>query len=323
MLENTMIFSLTANPDLTQSITKILKLDPGKVDIRHFADGEILVHTLSSVRGKKVFVIQSTCTPVTERLMELLIFVDSLKRSSAEEINIITPYFGYARQDRKAHPREPITAKLVADLLQIAGADRVVTIDLHAPQIQGFFNCPMDDLSIVPMMTKYLRENCQLENAIVVSPDHGGVTRARRLASTLNTPLAIIDKRRPAPNVAEVMNIIGEVEGKTVILVDDILDTGGTIVAASEALKKAGAVRILVVCSHLVLSGNASERIINSPIEKVIGSDTIPLPKEKKHNKFVVLSVDSMLAKTIEHIVLGKPLSEVYGVYNATLINPH
>lgn len=315
MLDNTVIFSLTANRPLTEAIAQILGLEVGKVDINHFADGEILVRTLQSVRGKKVFIIQPTCPPVTEHLMELLVFVDALKRSSAQEINAVIPYFGYARQDRKAHPREPITAKLVADLLHVAGVNRVITVDLHAPQIQGFFNCPMDDLSAMPMFSAHLKKKVGQDEVVIVSPDHGGVTRARRLATALDAPLAIIDKRRPKPNVAEVMNIIGEVKGKVAIIVDDIIDTGGTIVAAAKALKESGATKICVVCSHLVLSGNAVERLKNSEITTIFSSDTIPLGEDKQMEKFEIISVAPMLARAIKHIVEGMPLSDVYSLY--------
>ncbi len=317
MLEKTVVFALTANKEMAMDVCKQLGLELGENEVKHFADGEIMADTINSVRGKNVYIIQSTCNPVTERLMELLVFADSLKRASAREINAVLPYYGYARQDRKAKAREPITAKLVADLLQTAGIHRVITVDLHAPQIQGYFDCPVDDLSAIPLFGRYFRKEIgKDEDIVVVSPDHGGATRARRLGEILNAPIAIIDKRRPRPNVAEVMGIIGDVKGKVAIMIDDMIDTGGTITAGAGALKEAGATRVYAACSHAVFSGNAIEKLENSEFCEVVTTDTIPLTKEKQSSKIKVLSMAPMIAKAIEHIELGLPLSIVYDLYN-------
>lgn len=320
MLEKAVVYALTANVDLVQDVCDQLGLHPGKCEVRHFADGEIIVENLQSVRGKTVYVIQSTCNPVTERLMELLIFIDGLKRASAKEIHVIIPYYGYSRQDRKARPREPITARLVADLLQVGGINRVVVFDLHAPQIQGFFTCPVDDLSAIPMFGRYFRNKIKKDKEkaeyVVVSPDHGGAGRARRLATYLNCNIAIIDKRRPKPNVAEVMNIVGDVEGKIAIMIDDIIDTAGTITAGASALKKAGALKIYAACTHGIFSGPGRERIDSSDFEEVVVTNTIPLKDPEKSPKIKVLSIATMIAKTIERIEVGEPLSEVYDLYN-------
>lgn len=245
MVKETVIFALTSSTDLAAHVCRDLGLPLGKIKVEHFADGEILVEPQESVRGRSVFIVQSTCNPVTERLMEVLVCIDACKRASAGEINVIMPYYGYARQDRKAKPRQPITAKLVADLLQVAGADRVVVFDLHATQIQGFFDIPIDDLTAVPMLGQYFKEkNLPSDKLVVVSPDHGGVTRARRLADILDAPIAIIDKRRPKPNMVEAQNVIGDVNGKICIVVDDICDTAGSLVAGCQILKDHGASEI-------------------------------------------------------------------------------
>ncbi len=311
------IFSLTSSTELADEICKYLKLDKGKVAVKHFADGEILVEPEESVRGKSVYIIQSTCAPVSERLMEVLIAIDACKRSSASEINVVMPYFGYARQDRKARPRQPITSKLVANLLEVAGAHRVITIDLHASQIQGFFNILIDDLTAIQMIGQYFKSK-QLDNVVVVSPDHGGTTRARILADSLGVSLAIIDKRRTKPNVAEAMNVIGDVEGKTVIIVDDICDTAGSLVAGIDILKKQGASDVYCAVTHGVLSGPAIERIENAPIKEFVITNTIALSDEKKKEcpKITVLSVGYMLAKTIEAIQTHSPVSAVYDLFN-------
>src|SRR5690606_2938129 len=248
---NLKVFSLNSNRGLAEEIVKHLGVELGKSSVSRFSDGEIQINIEESIRGSEVFVIQSTSDPVNEHLMELLIMIDALKRASAATINIVMPYYGYARQDRKARAREPITAKLVANLLETAGATRVIAIDLHAPQIQGFFDIPVDQLMAVPILAKYFHEK-QLSDVVVVSPDHGGVTRARRLADRLKTPIAIIDKRRPRPNVAEVMNIIGDIEGKTAIIIDDIIDTAGTITLAADALIEKGAKEVYACCTHPV-----------------------------------------------------------------------
>lgn len=317
-MKETMVFALTSSVNLAKEICDYLDLPLGKISVKHFADGEILVEPEETVRGRRVFVVQSTCNPVTERLMELLICVDALKRASAGEITCIIPYYGYARQDRKARPRQPITAKLVADLLEVAGANRVVTLDLHAQQIQGFFNFPTDDLTCIPMFGQYFR-NLQLdsEKLVVVSPDHGGTTRARKLAEELVVPLAIVDKRRPRPNVCEASSVIGDVRGRDVIVVDDICDTAGSLVAACNLLKEKGAGDIYVAITHAVFSGQAAENIENSPIKQMIISNTIPLEpafKEKCH-KVTVLSVAWMLSKIIIAISNHEPVSAVYELF--------
>ncbi|MBR3227009.1 MAG: ribose-phosphate pyrophosphokinase, partial [Erysipelotrichaceae bacterium] len=277
------VFSLSGNNELVQEICEYLGVEPSKISINHFADGETLVELGESVRGKQVFIVQSTFRPVNDRLMELLIAIDTVKRSSARDIIAIIPYYGYARQDRKAHPRQPITAKLVADLLTVAGANRVITIDLHAPQIQGFFSFPVDDLKSSPMMGQYFKnKGLDLENTVVVSPDHGGANRARDLASQLGTAIAIVDKRRPRPNVVEAQNVIGDVEGKDCIVIDDICDTGGSLCAACQILKDHGAKDVYVALAHGVFSGNAMERIENSVIKELVVSNTIPLSEENR-----------------------------------------
>lgn len=317
-MKETIVFALTANVGLVNEICDYLNVEPGKISVKHFADGEILVEPEQTVRGRTVYVVQSTCNPVTERLMELLVSIDALKRASAAEINCIIPYYGYARQDRKACPRQPITAKLVANLLEAAGANRVITIDLHATQIQGFFNIPTDDLTAIPMIAQYFRnKNIPTEDLVVVSPDHGGTTRARRMAELLGAPLAIIDKRRPRPNVCEANNVIGDVADKNCIVVDDICDTGGSLVAGCELLKEKGAKDIYAAITHGVFSGNAAERIENSPIKEMIVTNTIPLSEEfkAKTNKVTSLSIAWMLSKIIEAISNHDSVSAVYSVF--------
>lgn len=317
-MKETIVFALTANVGLVNEICDYLNVEPGKISVKHFADGEILVEPEQTVRGRKVYVVQSTCNPVTERLMELLVSIDALKRASAAEINCIIPYYGYARQDRKACPRQPITAKLVANLLEAAGADRVITIDLHATQIQGFFNIPTDDLTAIPMIAQYFRnKNIPAEDLVVVSPDHGGTTRARRMGELLGAPLAIIDKRRPRPNVCEANNVIGDVAGKHCIVVDDICDTGGSLVAGCELLKEKGAKDIYAAITHGVFSGNAAERIENSPIKEMVVTNTIPLSEEfkAKTDKVTSLSIAWMLSKIIEAISNHDSVSAVYSAF--------
>lgn len=320
MLDRTVVFSLTANKGLAEEIVEKLGLDLGKCEVHHFADGEILVNSLHSVRGKNVYIVQSTCAPVTERLMEILVFADSLRRASANEINVVIPYFGYARQDRKAKAREPITARLVADLLLTAGVHRVITCDLHASQIQGFFSCPVDDLSCMPLLGMYFRKKFpNAEDIVVVSPDHGGAVRARKFATAIHAPnIAIIDKRRPRPNVAEVMNIIGDVKGKIAIMIDDMIDTGGTIIAGAKALKANGAKEVYAACTHGVFSKDAINRINNeSPFEEVVVTNTIERDYDSyENNKIHSITVANLLAKVIEHIEKGLAVSTVYDVYN-------
>lgn len=292
------LFTLNSNPALAEEIAEHLGIPLGKCTVSRFSDGEVQINIEESIRGSDVYVLQSTCAPVNDHVMELLIMIDALKRASAKSINIVMPYYGYARQDRKARAREPIAAKLVADLLETAGTTRVITLDLHAPQIQGFFNVPIDHLQGVPILSDYFEEK-NLQDIIVVSPDHGGVTRARKLADRLKTPLGIIDKRRPKPNVAEVMNIIGNVEGKTAILIDDIIDTGGTITLAADALIENGATEVYACCTHPVLSGPAIDRIENSAIKELVVTNSIPLPEEKKLDKTTALSVAPLIGEAI------------------------
>jgi ribose-phosphate pyrophosphokinase len=292
------VFTCNANPALAQAICQHIGVALGKANVSRFSDGEIQIHINESVRGADVFVIQSTSEPVNEHLMELLVMVDALKRASAKSINVVIPYYGYARQDRKARARDPITAKLVANLIETAGASRLITMDLHATQIQGFFDIPVDHLLGVPILAEYFLEK-GLEDVVVVSPDHGGVTRARKLAERLKAPIAIIDKRRPKPNVAEVMNIVGAIEGKTCILIDDIIDTAGTITLAAQALLENGSKEVYACCTHPVLSGPAIERIEASPLKELIVTDTIALPPAKRLAKIKVLSVAPLLGEAI------------------------
>ncbi|WP_068675836.1 ribose-phosphate diphosphokinase [Oceanobacillus sp. Castelsardo] len=292
------VLSLNSNPKLAQEIADHIGVSLGKCTVSKFSDGEVQINIEESVRGCDVYVIQSTCAPVNQHLMELLIMIDALKRASAKSINIVMPYYGYARQDRKARAREPIAAKLVANLIETAGADRVISLDLHAPQIQGFFDIPIDHLQGVPILSNYF-ESKGLEDVIVVSPDHGGVTRARRMADRLKAPIGIIDKRRPRPNVAEVMNIIGNIEGKTAILIDDIIDTAGTITLASNALIEHGAKEVYACCTHPVLSGPAIERIQNSQIKELVVTNSIPLPPEKEIENITKLSVAPLIGEAI------------------------
>ncbi|MBE3554461.1 MAG: ribose-phosphate diphosphokinase [Thermicanus sp.] len=292
------VFSGNSNPALAKEIVEHIGLPLGNAEITSFSDGEIQVKLNESVRGADVFVIQSTCHPVNDNLMEILIILDALKRASAKSINVVIPYYGYARQDRKARARDPITAKLVANLIETAGANRIIVMDLHATQIQGFFDIPVDHLLGIPILAKYFIEK-GLKDVVVVSPDHGGVTRARKLAERLQAPIAIIDKRRPEPNVAQVMNIVGNIEGKTCILVDDIIDTAGTLTLGAEALMKNGAKEVYASCTHPVLSGPAIERIRNSKIKEVIVTNTIPIPEERMLPNLKVLSVAPLIAEAI------------------------
>ncbi len=297
------IFSGNSNPELAQSIANILGIEVGQATVTKFSDGEISVSIHETVRGSDVFVVQSTCSPVNDNLMELLIMIDAFKRASAGRITAVLPYFGYARQDRKAKARDPITAKLCADLLTAAGADRVLTMDLHASQIQGFFNIPVDHLLGSAVLCPYFEEKYRdNDNVVIVSPDLGSVTRARFYAERLDAPIAIIDKRRPKANVSEVMNIIGEVAGKDVIIVDDMIDTAGTITNAVKALKERGAKSIVCACTHPVLSGPAIQRLSEAPMDELICLDTIKLPEEKHFGKEKVLSVAPVFAEAIERI---------------------
>lgn len=311
MKNNITIFALSSNQELAHSMADILGTEVGKSKVHHFADGEILVEIEESVRGKDVFIVQSTSNPVTENLMEILVLTDALKRASAKEITAVISYFGYARQDRKAKPRQPITSRLVADLLTVAGVDRVVTVDLHARQIQGFFDIPVDEMEALPLICRYIK-NKNIEDLCVVSPDHGGATRARKMSEALDCPIAIIDKRRPKPNVAEVMGIIGDVAGKNCVLIDDMIDTAGTIVAGAQVLKEKGAKDVYIACTHGVLSGPAVDRLKDCVAKEVIITDTIAIPEEKRFDKLVQISVAELLAYTIESIENDLPVSDVF-----------
>lgn len=295
------IFSGSANLPLAQEICDHLGIPLGKVKLRRFSDGEVAFQILENVRGKDIFIVQPTCPPVAETLMELLVMIDAFKRASAKRITAVVPYYGYARQDRKDKPRVPISAKLVADLLSAAGAQRILTMDLHADQIQGFFNFPVDHLYATPVILEALQQ-MRFERLTIVSPDSGGVERARFYAKYLKANLAIIDKRRVGDNEAEVMNIVGDVEGRDVIIIDDLIDTGGTIVNATREMRKKGALRLYAAATHGVLSGPAIQRLQESEFEQVLITNTIPLPEEKRIPKIRVLSVAPLLAEAIRSI---------------------
>lgn len=297
------IFAGNSNRALAEEIAEKIGLPLGQAVVGKFSDGETEVNIGEVVRGSDVFVIQSTCAPVNDNVVELLIMIDALRRASAGRITAVIPYFGYARQDRKAKARDPISAKLVANLITVAGADRILTMDLHTPQLQGFFDIPVDHLLGVPILAKYFREkfeNC--ENFIAVSPDVGGVTRTRKFAQRLDIPIAIIDKRRPKANVSEIMNVIGDIKNKDVVLIDDLIDTGGTIVNSANVLLEMGANEVYACCTHGVLSGQAIENINDSPIREVVMLNTIPLPKDKNSTKITSLSVAELFAEAIERI---------------------
>jgi ribose-phosphate pyrophosphokinase len=309
---NLKVFSLNSNLPLAQEIAKVIGVELGKTSVTRFSDGEIQINIEESIRGCDVYVIQSTSSPVNENIMEVLIMIDALKRASAKTINIVMPYYGYARQDRKARAREPITAKLVANLLETAGATRVICLDLHAPQIQGFFEIPTDHLMGVPILSEYFNSKELNGDIVVVSPDHGGVTRARKMAERLKAPIAIIDKRRPRPNVAEVMNIVGNIEGKIAILIDDIIDTAGTITLAANALVENGALEVYACCTHPVLSGPAIERIENSKIKELVVTNSIHLSEEKSSEKIVHLSVAPLIGEAIIRVHEEQSVSTLF-----------
>lgn len=307
------LFALSSNKPLAEKIAKELGIELGKVSVTHFSDGEIKINIDESIRGAHVYILQSTSYPVNNNLMELLIMIDALRRASAKTINVVIPYYGYARQDRKAQSREPITSKLVANMITQAGADRVLTLDLHAAQIQGFFDIPVDHLFGAPLLANYfMAKDCDEADLVVVSPDHGGVTRARKLAEFLHAPIAIIDKRRPKDNVAEVMCIIGDVKGKIAVLIDDMIDTAGTITLAAQALQDAGAVEVYASCTHAVLSGPALERINHSVIKEVVVTDSIQIPEEKKGGKIVEVSVCQLMAEAIRRIHENRSVSPLF-----------
>ena len=307
------ILSGTSNLKLSKDISKNLKLKLINTNIRRFADGEIYIEINENIRGNSVFVIQSTSNPANDNIMELLLVIDALRRSSAKTITAVIPYFEYARQDRKVAPRTSISAKVVANLISNAGATRVVTVDLHAGQIQGFFDTPVDNLFTAPLFAKYIKKKLGSKKLICVSPDVGGVARTRSLATRIKADLAIIDKRRPAPGKSEVMNIIGDVKNKTCIIVDDIIDSGGTIVNAVDALKKSGANEVFVFITHAVLSGDAVKKIKNSKIKKLIITDTIDnSQKIKNNNKIEVLSIASLMSEAIKRIANSNSVSDLF-----------
>ncbi|WP_315970103.1 ribose-phosphate diphosphokinase [Bacillus tuaregi] len=305
------LFTLNSNRELALEIAEKLGYELGKVHVDRFSDGEIQIHIEETVRDSDVFIIQSTSGPVNENTMELLIMIDALKRASASQINVVIPYFGYARQDRLARPREPITAKLMANLLQKAGATRVLSIDLHTDQMQGFFDIPMEHLTGIPVLSQYI-ENKGLENIVVVSAHLGSVRRARKLADILDVPLALVDEREPEECGTETRSVIGDVEGKNVILIDDLIDTGTTMLTAAQAIAESGAKSIYACCTHPVLTGNVIEKIERSPITELVVTNTIQLPQEKQLQKIVTISVAPLLADAIDRIHFEKAVSPLF-----------
>lgn len=306
------IFTGNAHPELAEKISSIMGKPLGKCDVAQFSDGEISLNLWESVRGVDIYIVQPTCDPVNDNLMELLIMIDAMKRASAGRINAVIPYYGYARQDRKAKARDPITSKLVANLIVAAGADRVVTMDLHANQIQGYFDIPVDHLVGMPILAKYFKEK-NLDDVVVVSPDHGSVTRARNMAEYLDCPIAIVDKRRPEPNKSEIMNIIGNIDGKNCIILDDMIDTAGTICNAAAAIKDLGAKEVYSCATHAVLSGPAIKRLEESVIKEVVLLDTIPIDKDKMIDKFTTLSVAPIFAEAMTRIFTNGSVSKLFG----------
>ena len=308
------IFSGNSNKSLAKKIADKLGLPLGNMEVGRFSDGEVSINIQETVRGCDVFLIQSTSTPVNENLMELLVMIDAVRRASASRITAVIPYFGYARQDRKARARDPISAKLVANLLEKAGADRILTMDLHSSQVQGFFDIPLDNLYGMPVLAKYfMRQGFKNEDLVVVSPDVGSVARSRLMAAKFNANLAIVDKRRPRANVMEVMNIIGDVQGKVGLMLDDMIDTAGTITqGASAIVEKGGAKEVYACCSHGVLSGPAIERIAKSPLKQVVILDTIEIPEEKRIDKIKIVTVSDLFAEAIERVYSDLPVSKLY-----------
>lgn len=305
------VFTGNAHPELAEEIASIMGKPLGRASVSTFSDGEIAVNLWETVRGIDCYIVQPTCDPVNNNLMEILIMIDAMKRASAGRINAVIPYYGYARQDRKAKARDPITAKLVADLLVAAGADRVVTMDLHASQIQGYFNIPVDHLLGMPILVKYFWEK-ELDDLVIVSPDHGSVTRARNAAQYLDCPIAIIDKRRPAPNKSEIMNIVGNIEGKNCIIMDDMIDTAGTICNAANAIKEMGAKAVFAAATHPILSGPAIERIEKSAIEELVLLNTTPIPPEKRIEKMKILSVAPIFAEAMTRVFTNDSISDLF-----------
>jgi ribose-phosphate pyrophosphokinase len=306
------LFSLSANKKLAEEISELSGIPLSKIDLSRFADGEIGVNLEETVRGHHIFLVQPTSSPVNENIMELLITIDAMKRASAKNINVIMPYYGYSRQDRKSKSRQPISAKLVANLIEVAGATRVLAMDLHAAQIQGFFDIPIDNFRAMPILVEYFDNKNFKEDIVIVSPDHGGAVRARNMGESMNAPIAIIDKRRPAPNVAEVMGIVGDVDGKIAIIVDDMIDTAGTITAAARAIMDAGAKKVYACCTHALLSKPAIDRINESVLEEVVCTNTIQLPLNKRSPKIVQLSIANLVAQGILNIIYDKPLSSLF-----------
>jgi len=312
LIDSLKLFGGTSNVDLTKEVCAYLNILPGEMVNKVFSDGEIRVEIDENVRGIDTFIIQSTCSPVNDNLMQLLIITDALKRASAKSITAVIPYYGYARQDKKVKPRVPISAKLVADLITVAGVNRVISIDLHAGQIQGYFNIPVDNLFATPILLNYIRKHFE-DNLSIVSPDAGGVERARAFAKRLNASLAIIDKRREEPNVAEAMNIIGDVKGKATIILDDMVDTAGSLVQAAQALVKNGAAHVYACCTHPVLSGNAVKKVEESPIESLVVTDTIQLDqKTLECSKIKVVSVAEILGEAIKRVYFSRSVSSLF-----------
>ncbi|MCB6992148.1 ribose-phosphate pyrophosphokinase [bacterium 210820-DFI.6.37] len=305
------VFTGNSHLELAEEISAIMGKPLGKATVTKFSDGEISVNLWETVRGIDTYIVQSTCDPVNDNLMEVLIMIDAMKRASAGRINAVIPYYGYARQDRKAKARDPITAKLVANLLMAAGADRVVTMDLHAAQIQGYFDIPVDHLVGLPILTKYFKEK-GIEDLVIVSPDHGSVPRARSMAEPLNAPIAIVDKRRPEPNKSEIMNIIGDIKGKNCILVDDMIDTAGTITNAANALKDLGAKSVRACATHGVLSGPAKQRLEDSAIEELVMLNTVPIPQERRMSRMKMLSVAPLFAEAMTRIFTNGSISRLF-----------
>ncbi len=305
------LFCGSANRSLAEEIANCIGIPLGEAEVGRFSDGEIRIGIRESVRGTNVFLIQPMSNPINEHIMELLILIDALKRASARSVNAVIPYYGYARQDRKTRARDPITAKMLADLITAAGAGRVVAMDLHAGQIQGFFNIPFDHLTAMPIIANYLKQK-NISEGVVVSPDLGGLTRARELANRLGLPIAVIDKKRPAPNKVEIMNIIGKVKNKVAILIDDIIDTAGTIVLAGDALKNEGALQVYACCTHPVFSGPAVERLKGASIEEIIYTNTIPVEAALPRTKFHVLSVAPLIGEAIIRVNQERSVSELF-----------
>ena len=324
MIKDILVFSLTSNVELTNKVCQILGIEASKSEVHHFADGECLATSLEDVRGKKVYIIQSTSKPVNDRIMETLIFIDGVKRANCREVTVIMPYYGYARQDRIAHINEPISAKLVADLFTNVGVKRVLTVELHTPQIQGFFGVPVDNLSPSYLFSKYINKKYDTSklnithNLAIVAPDHGALHRARDLSNFIpHTSIVVIDKRRPKPNVAEITNVVGDIEGKTCIMVDDIIDTGGTICAGAKVLMERGAKEVIICCSHALFNGNALEKFENADyIKEVVVTDTIEHPEFKGSSKITVISIAEMIADCIRSHESHEKIKDQYARFH-------